>query len=92
MNEISAEERLVELEAEVARLNDLCAEWSRQNLAIVALEVQARKRSEALEAEVARVKAELRQVKTIEASAEQAKAKAERQLAQLTLAQAEEGR
>lgn len=45
--------RIAELEAEVTRMNGQIAEWIRQNLAIVALEVKERKRAETAERRLA---------------------------------------
>lgn len=55
----SGEAQKAYLEAEVARLNGQVAEWSRQNLAIVAAEVKARKRAEAAERERDAARAEV---------------------------------
>lgn len=49
MENAELKRQLAEAQAENARLNGQIAEWSRQNLAIVALEVEARKRAEAAE-------------------------------------------
>lgn len=45
--------------AEVERLTSLNAEWSRQNLAIIALEVEARKRADKAEAKNAELERQL---------------------------------
>lgn len=58
----AAEERVKVLEGEVDRLNQNVAEWSRQNLRIVALEVEQRRRAEAAEAKIAEIKAWLGKV------------------------------
>jgi hypothetical protein len=47
----SANPRTAELEEEVARLNEQVAQWWRQNSAIIAAEVSARKRAETAERE-----------------------------------------
>lgn len=55
----AAEERVKALEGEVDRLNQNVAEWSRQNLKIIAMEVEQRKRAELAEAQVMDLKAKL---------------------------------